>query len=349
MLAVASGITGAGLAKASEIGRTIGEFRIFPAPASASSWFSVFTVATYSICGFYFMYFARVVVINPRLAKGKRALDEVKISSNVSVIAININEKLPQSLLLGRMFIEEVDELDTADAESISSGLFSEDVNLFLDACEKDASSSAPLAPAITSMAARLHYYRVYFKRKDTMERQEQETKAVDWVTRALMRDPTEPDLQIKLADLFALSERYEEAASIIEKLERNEDAPQFIQQWTGYFLLFIEGREKDAIRHSLEFHDRFSDGSSALYNVACGYAQLYAIELDEAGTDSIPSSPNREESLKYLRQARRIDSQIRTYARKEAIDEGDSLYSLRNDPEFIRITSEPAEKLGTV
>jgi len=125
---------------------------------------------------------------------------------------------------------------------------------------------------------------------------------------------------------------------SILEKLERDENSPQYVEQWLGYYLLFLDGREIDAIKYSLNSYTTFPDNSSGLFNAACGYAQLYKIELDEVGAKEILTSQNRLESLRLLRQAIRVESGLKALARKHP-DEGDSFESLEDDVEFLRIT----------
>jgi tetratricopeptide (TPR) repeat protein len=160
------------------------------------------------------------------------------------------------------------------------------------------------------------------------------------------MRDPTNPDFQIKLADLLGMRGRYDEAVSIIERLEREDHSPQFIEQWLGYFLLFIPGRELDAIKHSMSFHNRFPDESSGLFNASCGYAQLYTAELRQKGLKELSDSANRIESLRLLRQAISEEPDLAALAKNHS-DSSDSFESLVSDPEFVRLTAGSVAKLG--
>ena len=288
------------------------------------------------------MYLLRKLVLNPALAKSRFAMDRIQISGSASVVAIRVAEKLPQSFLLGREFIGEDVEQGGEESQLLRLELFSEDVEQFLTACENDAKAGTIIQPENVAMAARLHYYRIYFEKEKDPNRKKQEQKANEWISRALTRDPTNPDFQIKLADIFSMQDRYDEAVSITERLERDQDAPQYIQQWLGYFLLFLDGREHDAIKHSLEFHKRFPDESSGLYNASCGFAQLYASELRDQGPKEIPTSENRLSSLKYLKQGIHIDPDLRSWAIKHS-EPDDSFESLRLDKDFRQITADPA------
>jgi tetratricopeptide (TPR) repeat protein len=344
MIALASGITGVGLAKASEFGGLLGRVHIFANDSDRSSSFSILLVVTYFVAGFFFMYFFRKLALNPALAEAGNAMARIKNSGDVGVVAARITEKLSQGLLLGRVVIEEVEDLEPEEAERLRKDIFASDVNQFLEACESDVRGLLYILPENVAMAARLHYYRVYFEKEGTDARDAQEMKALDWIQRALMRDPLNIEFQTKLADIFGMQGRYDEAVSIIERLERDDNSPQYIQQWLGYYLLFIDGRERDAINHSLKFHDRFPDESSGLFNAACGYAQLYTIEIRGLGVDELTASTNRIESLRLLQQGIHAESDLKALARKHT-EEGDSFESLATDPDFLKLTDEPASK----
>jgi tetratricopeptide (TPR) repeat protein len=340
-IALASGITGLGIAKAKDIGSLIGSIPVLTDDPTRNPSFAILLVLTYVISGFYFMYLMRNLALNPALADAKRAMDRLHNSSNVSVIAARITEKLSPTVLLGREYVEEIEELESDDAKALRADIASEQVELFLKACEADATGDKSIQPENVALAARLHYYRVYFAKKGTDVRRTQEQRAIEWANRVLNRDPTNPEFRMKLADVFLLRGRYDEAAAIIERLEREDDSPQLIQQWLGYFLLFIEGREADSIKHSLAFHNRFPDESSGLFNAACGYAQLYEVELREANSKSLPHSANRLESLKYLREGIRSDSDLRALARSHS-ETGASFESLATDNDFLQLTANP-------
>jgi tetratricopeptide (TPR) repeat protein len=339
MIALASGLTGIGIAKAKEFGSLLGSVQILNQDAERNSALSILLALTYFIAGFFAMYFSRKLALNPALAEAKSTMDRLQISRDVSVVATRISEKLSQSLLLGRDFIAEVEALEPEEEKRLRDDLYATDVNQFLTECENDAKNGLLSQPQNVAMAARLHYYRVYFEKEGTDARDVQEKTAIEWIQRALMRDPTNPDFQIKLADVFAMQGGYDEAASILDRLERDETSPQYVQQWLGYFLLFIDGRERDAIRHSLSYHQRFPDESSGLYNASCGYAQLYTLELREAETNVLLDSVNRIESLRLLKQGIRIDPDLKPLAVKHS-NAGESFESLKTDADFVKLTS---------
>jgi tetratricopeptide (TPR) repeat protein len=340
MIALASGIAGVSIAKVGSLGLTLGRIQLLGESSSDSQSFSVLFVLVYFVSGFYFMYLMRKLVLNPALAKSRLELDRIQISGNVALVAMELGNKLPQSLLLGRESIEEIVEDGGKQSEELRAGLFSKDVEEFLAICDQDLKAGARLQMDTVAKAAVLHYYRIYFKKEDA-DRDRQQELAIEWINRALLRDPLESTFWIKLADVFAMQDRYEEAVAILQRLERDEDAPQYVQQWLGYFLLFMDGRESDSIRQSLEFHRRFPDESAGLFNAACGYAQLYESELRQGRIKEKLDSHNRSESLRILEDAIRIDPENKAYARKYAKPD-DSFACLAEDADFLRITTEP-------
>jgi tetratricopeptide (TPR) repeat protein len=344
MIALASGIAGIGLANAKKFAVVVGGIHILSNDLERSPSFSVLFALSYFVAGFYFMYLMRKLILNPALAKSRIAMERIQISGSAGTVAIMIGEKLPQSFLLGREFIEDDLEEGGEKAQLLRSDLFSDDVEKFLANCEEDAKTGSRIQPESVAMAARLHYYRVYLEKEDGPGRSRQQEKALEWMQRALMRDPTNPDFQIKLADIFWMQDRDDEAISIFERLERDDDAPQYIQQWLGFYLLDIDGRERDAIKHSLEFHKRFPDESSGLFNASRGYAQLYTRELREQGLSEIPTSENRLQSIVLLKQSVRLDPEFRALARKRSA-RSESFESLSSDVEFLEITADTKPK----
>jgi len=81
--------------------------------------------------------------------------------------------------------------------------------------------------------------------------------------------------------------------------LWKNPDAPACVEQWLGYFLLFVPDREDDAIRHSEAYRSRFPDANDALLNMACGYAQRYC-----SHRSTQPQSEDRQKAVATLEQA---------------------------------------------
>jgi tetratricopeptide (TPR) repeat protein len=336
MIALASGVAGVSLAKIAQIKSTIGSIPLITGTPERSSWFAVLFVTMYFVAGFYFMYLMRKLVLNPALAKSGKEL--VRIQGRAGSIATELSAKIPPSFLLRRDYIGEVVETGGAEVEKLRSELYADSINEFLKVCETDIQEGIAVSQDNINKAATLHYYRTYFE-KDNDAREQQQEKAIVWINRALLCDPLDPSLQIKLADLLAGLDRYDEAVAIFERLERDDDSPQFVQQWLGYFLLFMEDRELDAIKHSTEYHNRFPSESAGLFNAACGYAQIYTIECRAKGLDALPESENRRQGLEALKRAILIDQENKTTAMGHS-EPGDSFDFLARDEEFKRLTS---------
>jgi lipopolysaccharide biosynthesis regulator YciM len=100
--------------------------------------------------------------------------------------------------------------------------LYSKAVDQFLVSCNGDVATGSPISPDNIAKAAVLHCYRTCLE-KDEAARARQGDKAIEWISRAILRDPLDPALQIKLADVYGMHERYDEAVSIFERLERDE------------------------------------------------------------------------------------------------------------------------------
>jgi hypothetical protein len=170
-IALASGLTGVGIAKAKDFGELLGRIHIFNSSSGDISQFSILLVITYFFAGFFFMYFFRKLALNPALAEAGGAIDRLKISGQVSTVATRLTGRLSQSLLLGREIIEDIGDLDPEEADTLRKDLFADDVNQFLSACEEDSRGILQMQPENVAMAARLHYYRVYFEKEDTHAR----------------------------------------------------------------------------------------------------------------------------------------------------------------------------------
>jgi tetratricopeptide (TPR) repeat protein len=293
-------------------------------------------VVLFSIAGFYYMYLLRRIIWNPLFARSQKIIDRLQISGNVSAVATDVENAVPQSLLLGRESIGEAIEANGPQAKALEERLFGSTVLTFLKNCESDLTGGVPISNEVVDRAATLYYYQSYFKKDDRDVRID---NAIAWVSRSLTRDPLNISFSVKLADLFGMQERYAETASILERFVGDPDAPQYIRQWLGYYLLYIDGREQRAVDYSLEYFRLFPTQASAPFNASCGYAQLYLIELQGLGVSAVPDSENRRKSLEFLEQAIRMDPTSREWARKYAVVD-ESFESLISDEKFLEITT---------
>ncbi len=335
------GLTGLTIAKVGTIKSLLLTFAAGPGPQEFAV--AAGTAVTFLGLGFFFMFFQRELILNVLLAQSRAERGRVDGTIQAGVITQKLLTALPPRILTG---IDDVADSDTdpAEAEELRKLLYSDDVNEFLKQADEAIKSGSSLDWDVVSKAANLHYYRTYFEKGE-----EQEERAKEWLLRALLMNPLHADLTAKYADVLGRLESYSEAVAVLEKLFESEEAPTYVQQWLGYYLLFVPGRDDDAIRLSLDYVKRFPDTTDSLFNAACGYAQKYETELDDSDRKSIPDSENRKQALLFLKQALLRDPDYRETVRTKWIKTDESFYSLANDPDFLAlVASDPSEPAKT-
>lgn len=338
---IVGGLTGLTIAKVGAIKSLLLTFAAGPGPQEFAV--AAGTAVTYVGLGFFFMFFQRELILNVQLAQRRAERGRVDGTRQAGVITQKLLTALPPSILSG---IDDVADSDTdpAEAEELRKLLYSDDVDEFLKQADEAIKSGSFLDWDVVSKAANLHYYRTYFEKGE-----EQEERAKEWLLRALLMNPLHADLTAKYADVLGRLKSYSEAVAVLEKLFESEEAPTYVQQWLGYYLLFVPNRDDDAIRLSLEYVKRFPDTTDSLFNAACGYAQKYETELDNSGRKSIPDSENRKQALLLLKQALERDPNYRETVRTKWIKPDESFYSLANDPDFLAlVASEPGKTVET-
>jgi tetratricopeptide (TPR) repeat protein len=340
MIAVLSGITGIGVAKMADLGGLLGRIQLFPQQTESSSWFSVLFITTYTISGFYAMYFFRKLFLNPALADAHEKLErKTKISNRASEVLIEIEKKLPKGILTGRETIEETDAQDD-DSKVLKEALLTDDVDEFLATCDDEVTKGA-LSPDLISKASVLHYYRIRFLPLESPERDSEIDKAIEWLTRATMIDPLNPEPQLKLAEVYGLSNEDATCIAILDRLEDNDLSPLYLDQWLGFYLLFGENREEDAIKHTLEYLKRFPDQPEASFlNIARAYAQMLKRKNQDDTRGATLHREYRASALEYLKKAINIDPDLKGAAKKLA-ESSESFEALAKDPEFLEVVAQ--------
>lgn len=339
MIALLSGITGVGLAKTAELGGLLGRIQLFPQQNEASSWFSVLFISTYTISGFYAMYFFRKLYINPALADAHKDLErKTKLSNRASEVLIELEKKLPNRILSGREEIDD-DEAQDDDSKVLKEALLSKEVDEFLAICE-DEVAKGTLSTDLISKASVLHYYRIRFFPPDSSERSEEIAKSIEWLLRATMIDPFDLEPQLKLAVVYGLSDEDAACIAILERLGKDESSPQYLDQWLGFYLLFGDRREEDAIKHTLEFQRKFpGDSVASLLNLARAYAQMFKRKIRNDVGEASEHAEYRAHALDYLKKGINLDPDLKEIAKKLAIPNG-SFEAFANDPEFLELVA---------
>ena len=313
----------------------------FAAGAGPQPYALVISVSgTYAILGFFLMFFQRELILNVLLAESRDRRGKVEGTRAAGLITHQLLSSLPPSLLTG---IDDLEDLAEVEAGKMRSLLGSENVKKFLSQAEQ-ASVVGQLDWDVVSKAAILHYYLVYIAVEK--EKQDQVGRALDWVERALIMNPGHADLTAKYADLLATSGSYVEAILTLERLDQSPESPAYIRQWLGYYLLKIPDRVDEAIRYSEEFHARFPDGTSSLYNAARGYAQKYAAVVKRLADNNTPELSGerdgfRRKVLDRIGTAFLNESPSELPESKKWVRDNADFGCLASDPEFMKLVAD--------
>jgi tetratricopeptide (TPR) repeat protein len=291
------GLTGLTIAKAGAVKTLLLTFAAGPGPNEYAITLAV--SVTYTALGFFFMFFQRELILNVLLAESRAQRGRLEGANAADHVTQSLLQALPASILSG---VDEVaDTVDEKESEHLRSLLYDPDVQKFLDQAEEVA-QSARANWDITSKAANLHYYRTYFVKDG--EKRAQIERACTWVSRALIINPQHIDFQVKYADLYGMVDRNAEAAAILERIEATPEAPAYLKQWLGFYLLNVPGRVDDAIRYSQEYHKQFPEETDSYFNVSHGYWKKYCEELRANGKSQNLESSNRKAAVDNLREA---------------------------------------------
>jgi tetratricopeptide (TPR) repeat protein len=292
--------------------------------------------------GFFFMFLQRELILNVLLARSRLERGRVEGTVEAGQVAQNFLATVPTSILTGVENIEKSSRFAGTEAERLRTLLFSSDVEGFLKAADT-AAAAGTLVWDVTSKAAYLHYYRIYFKTDG--ERRAQAELAHDWIQRALLVNPLHADLTVKQADVLATLRRYEEAVGLLEGLRRRPDAPAFVKQWLGYMYLYVD-RLDDSLKMSEEYRQAFPDDNDSLFNIACAHAQRYCT-LKQTGTDATAMLKSHDEALSTLEEALRREPTYATTVGTEWVKPGESFPCFKDDPRFLQIVADATALAG--
>jgi tetratricopeptide (TPR) repeat protein len=332
------GITGLTVAKAGALKGLLLTFAAGPGPSEFA--LTVSAAVVYAALGFFFMFFQRELIFNVLLAASRAERGRLEGTQQAGHVTQRLLQALPASLLSG---IDDVDDtVDKAEADKLRALVYSPDVQKFLDDAEEAAKTGGTVDWDIASKTAVLHYYRTYFEKDD--KKIAQAELASQWIQRALIINPLHVDLTVKYADVLAMMDRYDEAVAILEKLERTPDAPAYVKQWLGYFLLFLPDRLGDAIRYSQEYHKLFPTETDSFFNVAYAYGRKYCDELRAAGKTADAQSANRAQALANLKEGLESQPDYAETVRTKSTQKGKGYECLLHDKDFRTLVGLPPE-----
>jgi tetratricopeptide (TPR) repeat protein len=340
------GITGITIAQASSIKSLL----LYFALDSSTHEFALVsgTAIVYTGLGFFFMFIERELILNIWLAQSRAERGRLEGTEQAGRVTLRLLQALPASVLSGVHTVEDTVEDVEAQAD-LRKLLCSEDVKNFLEEAEEAAKAGTSIDWDVASKVANLRYYLIYFG--EPQSREAAGELAGEWILRALNFNPLHADLSAKYADVLNLLDRPDEAVSILKRIERTPEAPAYVRQWLGYFLLEMEGQEDEAIRLSLEYHNQFPDESDTFFNIARAYARKYRYELEASEQGSLPESENRKEALNYLSKGLRAQPDYVEAFRTRWISdhaEKDDWKCFLNDPEFRKVVRLPPGTANT-
>lgn len=331
---VVGGLTGLTIANVQVIREVLRTFEYAPEPRESAV--TVCLAITFAGLGFFYMFFQRELILNVLLAKSRAQRGRLDGTKQAGIATQKLHTALPPRLLARIDSLDDLIEDRKSEFEGLRQVLYAEDVSTFLDAADEAVNSGAGVDWDIASKAAYLHYYRIYYESGE--KREEQEDKAQEWILRALFMNPQHGDLTARYADVLGMQESYTDAVLTLERLMQSTEAPAFVQQWLGYFLVFVPNREDDAIQISEDYHKRFPDESDTFFNIACAYAQKYARELELRAMNEIPDSENRRLAMLNLRFGLKDQPEFAKTVREEWTEPGESFHELAKDPEFRQL-----------
>jgi tetratricopeptide (TPR) repeat protein len=269
-------------------------------PGSAEFAFALSAAVFYAGVGFFFMFFQRELILNVLLAQSRAERGKLEGSKEAGHVIQRLLARLPVSILAGVSDISEI--ADKKEAQQLREPLYSDDVENFMKQAD-EAAQNGSLDWDTVSKAAYIAYYRTYFENEDEKYRAAVQ-KALEWLTRALNMNPLHVDLTIKYADMLGANKEEDATIAVLERLNLRPEAPLFVKQWLGYYLLSRPDQLDEAIRLSEEYHRLFPRETDSYFNIAYAYALKYCEELRGKQQTSNLESENREKALAFLREA---------------------------------------------
>jgi hypothetical protein len=336
------GIVGLGLSQAIEQGGTLKKIlQKFQFSQSDNDFALVIgTAVAYVTLGFFFMFFQRELILNVELASRRAERGRIDGTHQAGLVIQRTLAVLPASLLSGVDDIEQISQLAPDEAAHLREILYAPDVETFLSQAAAASRDGLTLDWDIISKAAYIHYYRTYFEKEDKAA---QIQRAMEWLLKALLITPLHADFTMKYADmLMSDSEKdYLGAATILERLAQRQNSPLLVRQWLGYVLLFIPERVEEAIHYSDWFHKEFPDDPGSLFNMACGYGQLYC----RSKRLGHPDEKLRTEALADLRASLRIAPGYVDKAADALTKPGEDFECFAEDLGFVELINEVKRK----
>jgi tetratricopeptide (TPR) repeat protein len=326
------GITGVTIVKAAAIKGVLIAFASGPGP---NEYALVMAIAvSYSTFGFFYMFLQRELILNLLLAESRAARGRLEGTLEASIVVQRLLVNVPASILSGSEDIDVVETLNKSEAETLRNQLYGEDVGRFLIEAENAIKCGRADWQTI-ALAANLYCYRTYFE-TDSDARAQEARMAACWIDRALLINPEHVDLTVKKAAILGELKDSQGTVAILEMLNRKPEAPYFVRQWLGYYLLEFPDRLDDAIRYSESYHALIPDETDSLFNLAAAYGRKYCASMRTGTQQADPG--DRAAALKYLEQAIRDQPSFAPTVKDKWTRTDGCFACLAKDSDFIAI-----------
>jgi tetratricopeptide (TPR) repeat protein len=339
------GLTGLTVAKFSSLKSLLLTFASGQGPQPFA--LTVGVALTFAVLGFFAMFLQRELILNVMLAQSRDRRGRLDGTKTAGIVSLQLLGLLPPSVLAGLEDVTEDSDLNSnPETQRLRDCLQSDDVKKFLQQCDDASTNGSPLDWDTVLRAAMLNYYLIYFV--DAAKKDAQRRKALDWLQRALLMNPSHADLTAKYADVLEATGSLNEAVTTLERLNKSSEAPAYVQQWLGYYLI-KQARYEEAVRYSDDYHARFPDDANSLYNAANGLARLRTEFLAAPDGASMPALTKAEQLrtqvISRLRQALRLEVDGKLEEAKKWLRESPAFAGLREDAEFKALTAAVEEK----
>lgn len=323
------GITAITVLKAESIKGLLLDFAVGPEP---NEYALVVAIAiTYSVFGFLYMFVQRELILNVLLAESRAERGRLEGTREAGQVVLRLLANIPANILSGSEDIDILDTLSKAEGDALRDQLNSSEVTNFLQQADQ-AVKAGNADWQIVAIAANLYCYRTYFESNGEARLQKAKIAAC-WLDRALLINSKHVDFTVKRAAIAGEMKRTGDTTLILEALNRRSDAPFFVRQWLGFYLLDYPERLDESIEYSKSYHSILPEESDALFNIAAAYGRKYCQNARKENRQPNPS--DRENALVYLKQALDRQPDYVTAVRDKWSKPDGSFSCLKDDDEF--------------
>jgi tetratricopeptide (TPR) repeat protein len=270
-----------------------------------STHYAMFIV--YSVGGFFTLFLNRELVLNKMLERSRRELKGIQqVAGQVEATLKEVEASRP---------LDEPGKVPPPVAP-----MEKRDLAMFATIAEEAIESGASLDRETSWRLARSYFAQGMYSR------------ALPLLEKAMDDPEYRQQAALVLAQIHGEQTDYGKAAAVLERLTREGRPPDVVYKLLGYYLLWLPGRLRDAVRYTTTYLTSSPEDSGAVFNLACAHAQLFGRH---------GSAEDRLKALESLRSAISMDSGWRARAR-ELSAPGEDFELLSKTEEFRAILEAP-------